>query len=71
MEPNVGDTDQTLRMALGLLLALIGGVTILGQMDLSPLWGAIMLGLAGVLLLTAFRRRCLLYQPLGLDTTRE
>jgi type IV secretory pathway TrbD component len=68
MERNVGDTDQTLRLALGLLSLVLGVTTVLGQMAWNPVFGVLLLVLAVVLLVTGATQKCLLYGPLGIDT---
>ena len=69
MEQNVGDTDQTLRIALGLLLTILGGVSVLGQ-GLGLAFGIVGLVLGVVFLWTGYTQQCLLYRPLGINTKR-
>lgn len=69
MEQNVGDTDQTLRIALGMLLTILGAVSVLGQgLGMVPGIGSLIVGL--VLLWTGYTQQCLLYKPLGISTKR-
>ena len=69
MEQNVGGTDQTLRIALGMLLTILGGVSLLGQ-ALGTAVGAVLLLVGLVLLYTGYTRSCMLYVPLGINTNR-
>lgn len=69
METNVGDTDQTLRVALGMLLTILGGISVLGQ-GLGVVPGAVLLVLGLVLLFTGYSRSCMLYKPFGINTNR-
>lgn len=69
MEQNVGDTDQTLRVAAGMLLAILGGVSVLGQ-GLGLAIGIVFLVLGLVLLYTGYTQQCRLYKPLGINTMR-
>ncbi|MGM0371514.1 MAG: YgaP family membrane protein [Halobacteriota archaeon] len=68
MEPNVGETDRTLRLAAGMLLGILGAIGALGQATFSPLIGVLLLVVGLVLLGTGLTRSCLLYRPLGIDT---
>lgn len=67
MDQNVGGTDQTVRIALGMLLSIIGAVSLLGQ-ALAPGLGAVLLVVGMVFLFTGYTRQCLLYKPLGINT---
>lgn len=67
MEVNVGDTDRTIRLGLGILLVIIGVVSVLGQ-GLGMALGSVALVVGLVLLFTGYTRQCLLYQPLGINT---
>ena len=67
MAQNVGGTDQTLRIAAGMLLSIIGAVSLLGQ-ALSPGLGAVFLVVGLVLLFTGYTRQCMLYKPFGINT---
>lgn len=69
MNRNVGDTDRTIRFALGMLLAILGGVSLLGQALGRPI-GAVLFVVGLVLLYTGVTRQCLLYRPFGIDTNR-
>lgn len=69
MEQNVGGTDQTIRIAAGMLLAIIGAVSLLGQ-ALTPIVGAILLVVGAVLLYTGYTRQCMLYAPFGINTKK-
>ncbi|MDZ7849729.1 MAG: DUF2892 domain-containing protein [Halodesulfurarchaeum sp.] len=69
MEQNVGNTDQTLRIALGILLTILGGVSVLGQ-GLGLAGGIVALVVGLVLLWTGYTQQCLLYKPLGISTKR-
>ncbi len=67
MEQNVGDTDQSLRIALGMLLVILGAVSVLGQ-GLGLVIGIVALLVGLVLLWTGYTQQCLLYQPFGIST---
>ncbi|MBS3760345.1 YgaP family membrane protein [Halodesulfurarchaeum sp.] len=67
METNVGGTDQSLRIGLGMLLTIIGAVSLLGQ-ALGPILGALLVVVGLVFLWTGYTRQCLLYKPLGINT---
>jgi hypothetical protein len=69
MEQNVGGTDQTLRIALGMLLTILGAVSLLGQ-ALGTAIGAVLLLVGLVLLFTGYTRSCMLYVPFGINTNR-
>jgi len=69
MEQNVGGTDQTLRIALGMLLTILGAVSLFGQ-ALGTAIGAVLLLVGLVLLFTGYTRRCMLYAPFGINTNR-
>ncbi|MFB6109986.1 MAG: YgaP-like transmembrane domain [Halodesulfurarchaeum sp.] len=71
MNVNVGDTDQTIRLALGLLALVLGAVTVLGQMVWRPAFGLVLLAVAAVLLVTGGTQKCLLYGLLGVDTRKR
>lgn len=71
MERNVGSTDRLVRLALGIVLGVVG---IAGLADalggVGRLWGAIALLLGLVMLGTGATRTCLLYKPFGINTDR-
>ena len=69
METNVGGTDQSLRIGLGMLLTIIGAVSLLGQ-ALGPVIGAVLVIVGVVFLWTGYTRQCLLYKPFGINTNR-
>jgi uncharacterized membrane protein len=69
METNVGDTDQSVRIGLGLLLTIIGAVSVFGQ-GLGPILGALLVIVGVVFLWTGYSQQCLLYEPLGINTKR-
>ncbi|MFB6112839.1 MAG: DUF2892 domain-containing protein [Halodesulfurarchaeum sp.] len=71
MERNVGVTDRNVRLAVGIVLGLLGIVSLSGVLDLgSWLVGAVLLVIGVVLVGTGVTRTCLLYRPLGIDTGR-
>lgn len=67
MDQNVGATDQSLRVAGGMLLTIIGAVALLGE-ALSPPIGAVLLVVGVVFLYTGYTQQCRLYEPLGINT---
>jgi len=69
MEQNVGNTDQTARIAGGMLFGILGAVSLLGQ-ALSPAIGAVLLVVGVVLLYTGYTRQCMLYAPFGINTNK-
>ncbi|MFB6086671.1 MAG: DUF2892 domain-containing protein [Halodesulfurarchaeum sp.] len=69
MEQNVGGTDQTIRVALGMLLTILGAVSIVGQGLGLPI-GIVALVVGLVLLVTGYTQQCLIYRPLGISTKR-
>ena len=75
MERNVGTLDRTVRLALGALL-LVGGFAAYGglvSITFGPVpvaLGSVFVAAVGVILLvTGYRRTCLLYEPFGIDTS--
>ncbi len=72
MEQNVGSMDRTLRIALGIILGIVGIAVFAGPLGtlgavvgiLALLFGAIMLG-------TGLTQRCLLYIPFGINTGKR
>lgn len=69
METNVGGIDQSIRIGLGMLLTIIGAVSLFGQ-ALGPVVGAVLVIVGVVFLWTGYTRQCLLYKPLGINTKR-
>lgn len=69
MEENVGSTDSIVRLALGAILAIVGIAGLFGVVGMSALVAVVVLIVAAVLLWTGYTRQCLLYGPLGIDTS--
>jgi len=67
MDRNVGPFDARLRVAAGVLLALVTAASVLGYTTvplISDIGAAI---IAAVLIIEGSTRRCLLYRALGID----
>jgi len=72
METNVGVTDRYVRIALGIVLGAVGVAVFAGPLaGLGTIVGAIALLVALILIGTGFTRRCLLYQPFGINTAKR
>ncbi len=72
MEQNVGLTDRYVRIALGIVLGAVGIAVFIGPLgSLGTVVGAITLILGVVLLGTGLTQRCLLYQPLNINTLKR
>lgn len=70
MERNVGSTDRSVRIVLGLVLGVLGVAGLLGYWATSAVLAAVLLVVGVVLLGTGLSRSCLLYRPFGIDTSR-
>lgn len=66
MTPNVGGTDRTLRLVVGVVLLLLGFFA-----PLTPLWQTVVFVLAAVALVTAIIRFCPANALIGLNTARS
>jgi len=77
IQPNVGDTDRLVRVAVGALLLVIGILGYAGTITtaVGPLPQALtslVLVLAGAILaVTGLTRTCLIYKGLGFSTLRR
>jgi len=77
MQPNVGGTDRTVRLGLGLVLLALGvaGYTGLAWVAVGPLpqfLTSVLLALVGlILVVTGLTRRCIVNRLLGIDTARR
>ncbi len=60
MKCNIGKTDRTIRIVVGLLILVLG-------VAFQALWGV----LGAIPLLTAILRWCPLYEPLKINTSRH
>lgn len=70
MEINVGSTDRSVRIVLGALLAVAGVAGFLGLWAANTLVAAVLTLVGVVVLGTGVTRRCLLYKPFGIDTSK-
>lgn len=72
MEQNVGLADRYVRIALGIVLGVVGLAVFAGPLGrLGTLVGAVAL-LAGIVLLgTGLTQRCLLYRPFSISTLKR
>jgi len=69
MEPNVGSLDRNVRIAIGIVLGIVGAAVFAGPLSsLGTIVGAIALVAGAVMLGTGLTRQCMLYRPLGIDT---
>ena len=66
MTRNVGDGEQVLRLAIGVVLI---GVALLADLQFG--WALLVLGAGIVMLVTAFARYCPVNSALGRDSTRR
>ncbi|MFB6132124.1 MAG: DUF2892 domain-containing protein [Halanaeroarchaeum sp.] len=69
MATNVGTTDRYVRIASGALGILVGLAGFLGLWTSNTVVSAVFVIVGAVLLVTGYTRQCLLYRPLGIDTT--
>jgi type IV secretory pathway TrbD component len=65
MKCNVGGTDRTIRIALGVLLAVVG---LFAQLEM--MWRVLVLVIAVILLATAIVRYCPINDMLNVDTSK-
>lgn len=69
MERNVGSMDRNVRIALGIILGIVGIAVFAGPLaSLGSVVGAIALLVGLVMLGTGLTQRCLLYIPFGINT---
>lgn len=69
MERNVGSMDRNVRIALGIILGIVGIAVFAGPLaTLGSVVGAIALLVGLVMLGTGLTQRCLLYIPFGINT---
>lgn len=68
METNVCAIDRMVRLALGVVLAVVGAVALAGVLALGTTVGAVALVVGVVLLGTGTVQLCPLYALLGIDT---
>lgn len=71
MKHNVGPTDRTARLVLGLALAVVGLAGLAGAVDFAQVVVALALVVGAVLVGTALTRVCLVYRLVGADTCRR
>ncbi|CCQ33023.1 hypothetical protein HLRTI_001099 [Halorhabdus tiamatea SARL4B] len=71
MERNVGALDRNVRLIVGIALGAIGLAIFAGPLsNLGTVVGAIALLVGVVMLGTGLTQQCLLYQLIGLDTSK-
>lgn len=68
MNPNVGSADRQARLALGLLVLLVGVAGIGGLVPIGALGGVLLAVVGSVLVLTGVVQRCLIYRIIGMNT---
>lgn len=68
MERNVGDLDRTVRIALGVLVAMAGAAAIGGYWTAGAAVGALIVAIGAVLVVTGTTQRCPIYAGAGIDT---
>jgi len=72
MEQNVGLTDRYVRIALGIVLGVVGVAVFAGPLgSLGTVVGILALVLGLVFLGTGLTQRCLLYQPFNINTAKR
>lgn len=72
MEKNVGLMDRNVRIALGIILGVVGIAVFAGPLaTLGTVVGALALVLGIVMLGTGLTQRCLLYVPFGINTGKR
>lgn len=68
METNVCSIDRMVRLALGVVLAVVGVAAVVGALGLGATVGGVALVVGLVLLATGGMQLCPLYSLLGIDT---
>jgi len=71
MEPNVGGLDRTARLVGGLLVALVGVVSLAGLLPLGSTVGAVLAVVGAIVLGTGLTQQCLAYRLFGVDTCKR
>ncbi|WP_311171545.1 YgaP family membrane protein [Halobellus ordinarius] len=66
---NIGPTDRSVRLAVGVLLVAIGLANVGGVISLGVVGGVALL-VGAVLIGTGLLRTCLLYRVVGIDTSQ-
>lgn len=72
MEKNVGQYDRTVRLGLGTGLLIAGILGVSGLFGSGPIvvgLGAVSILIGAILAVTGLTQTCLLYSPLGIDTS--
>lgn len=69
METNVGTVDRYLRIGFGTLGIAIGLAGFLQLWPSNTVVSAVYVIVGAILLVTGATRKCVLYRPLGIDTT--
>jgi len=69
MKNNIGAADRLTRIAVGLVLAVVGLATLGGLLGLGTTVGTVTTLLGVVLIATSLVRVCLLYRLVGIDTS--
>ncbi|WP_424018839.1 YgaP family membrane protein [Halorientalis pallida] len=68
MDRNVGSVDRTVRIALGVLVAIAGGAAVMGYWTAGVAVGALIVAIGAVLVVTGTTQRCPIYAGAGIDT---
>jgi len=68
MEPNVGGLDRTARLVGGLLVALVGLVSLAGLVPMGSTVGAVLTAVGLIVLGTGLTQQCLAYRLFGVNT---
>lgn len=69
MDTNVGGFDRYGRIAIGLILAIVGIAAIAGYVDVDAIIGGVALVVGAVLLVTGATQKCPINSIIGIDTT--
>jgi hypothetical protein len=71
MDRNVGNLDRTVRIALGVLVAIAGAAAVGGYWTAGAAIGVLALAVGAVLIVTGTTQRCPIYAGAGIDTNDE
>ncbi|WP_253738406.1 YgaP family membrane protein [Halohasta salina] len=70
MEPNVGGLDRTARLVGGLLVALVGIVSLAGLLPLGSAVGTVLTVVGLIVFGTGLTQQCLAYRLFGVNTCK-
>jgi len=71
MDPNVGGLDRTARLAGGLLVALVGLLSLLGVVPLGSTVGGIATAAGLIVFGTGVTQQCMAYRLFGVNTCKR